>query len=431
MRPPRGRRASATVALTALGATLAALAPAPADAATVTAETTISDVSMLLTAERGETNQVRVGVRGPVETPDAITITDTTAPQTAGKGCRGGGPAGSTVTCPLPTRNGFRAFNIRLYTGDGADVIDSTALPGYVLQGISVVRVRAGAGDDRITTGDSFDTIDPGKGDDALDAGSGEDEIHVAATRDGADTIDGGDGTDSVNYAARERSIAIDLTGGADDGAPGERDELIGLEEVVGGSGEDLIVGGPGPDDLQGGAGRDEIRGGPGSDELSGSSPDGGPDARDLLVGGAGPDVLDGDGGRDRLLGGDGADDLYGDGGSDLMVGGAEGDTLEGGGGDDVARGLAGNDRIGGDDGRDRLVGGLGNDMLRGSRDVDRLSGGPGSDLVDARYKLVGEAPSLALERSPDIVDCGSGVDRILADDSDDVTGCERTASNR
>jgi len=52
-------------------------------------------------------------------------------------------------------------------------------------------------------------------------------------------------------------------------------------------------------------------------------------------------------------------------------------------------------------------------------------------EAVVARLRTAAGEGRLALERSPDIVDCGSGVDRILADDSDDVTGCERTASNR
>lgn len=73
-----------------------------------------------------------------------------------------------------------------------------------------------------------------------------------------------------------------------------------------------------------------------------------------------------------------------------------------------------------GEGGPDRLVGTAENDTLRGRGDSDRRYGGVGNDLIDARD------PG---EPEGDVVNCGSGVDRVLADPStEDIisSNCER-----
>jgi len=118
--------------------------------------------------------------------------------------------------------------------------------------------------------------------------------------------------------------------------------------------------------------------------------------AADILTGGALGDRLRGLAGNDRLAG------LAGD---DCLIGGAGNDRLRGG---------AGNDRLSGGGGRDRLSGGPGADRLTGGAGKDRFTGGAGDDRIKAR------------DGRRETVRCGGGKDRVSADRSDRVIGCER-----
>jgi len=95
------------------------------------------------------------------------------------------------------------------------------------------------------------------------------------------------------------------------------------------------------------------------------------------------------------------------------LVGTSRADYLAGGGYDDVLAGLGGNDTLPGGAGDDRIDGGPGNDVITGGPGADRLLGGSGSDTV---YAADGER---------DIVDCGPGRDRVVADPFDKVVNCE------
>jgi RTX calcium-binding nonapeptide repeat (4 copies)/WD40-like Beta Propeller Repeat len=99
------------------------------------------------------------------------------------------------------------------------------------------------------------------------------------------------------------------------------------------------------------------------------------------------------------------------------IVGTRRADYLPGGGYDDVILGLGGNDTILGGAGDDRIDGGKGNDVITGGAGADRLFGGPGSDTI---YAADGER---------DIIDCGAGRDRVIADSFDKVVNCEVVAS--
>ena len=106
------------------------------------------------------------------------------------------------------------------------------------------------------------------------------------------------------------------------------------------------------------------------------------------------------------------------------IVGKAGNDNLKGSDGQDHIRGGAGNDRIDGGDGndtidggvgQDRLIGGSGNDVIKGSSGKDRVDGGRGNDTIDVRDGRAG-----------DVVQCGAGRDKVIADRSDRVAAdCE------
>jgi hypothetical protein len=96
--------------------------------------------------------------------------------------------------------------------------------------------------------------------------------------------------------------------------------------------------------------------------------------------------------------------------GNDSIDGTAKGDRVLGIGGDDDLRGGAG---------YDCLKGGAGDDTLDGGTAGDILQGGPGSDLIRSR------------DGKRDKVNCGAGVDVVLADQRDVVKNCESVRLRR
>jgi Ca2+-binding RTX toxin-like protein len=125
----------------------------------------------------------------------------------------------------------------------------------------------------------------------------------------------------------------------------------------------------------------------------------------DMLTGGSEQDEFFGDAGSDTLDGNNGPDALYGESGDDRLLGGGDHDHLSGGTGNDILYGEAGNDTIDGGSYGDSIHGGSGADTLRG---------GSGDDFIDADDGEI------------DVIDCGSGRDRVLADAADIVDrNCE------
>jgi Ca2+-binding RTX toxin-like protein len=86
-------------------------------------------------------------------------------------------------------------------------------------------------------------------------------------------------------------------------GEVGENDSIAAdIENLTGGSGNDLLRGNASANLIHGGAGNDTIEGGAGNDALYGDA------GNDLLYGGVGNDMLVGGAGTDTLVGGDGDD---------------------------------------------------------------------------------------------------------------------------
>ncbi len=144
-------------------------------------------------------------------------------------------------------------------------------------------------------------------------------------------------------------------------------------------------------------------------------------------IGTNGDDTLRGTDKADNLLGRDGDDKLFGKGGEDNLLGGAGKDVLFGGderrpgGGDKNLDGGDGNDVVLAGRGSDNAVGGDGNDLLidgnLSESSKDDLSGGSGNDVI-----VVDNVPAIE-----DVVTCGGGFDRVLADREDVVAAdCEK-----
>ena len=158
-------------------------------------------------------------------------------------------------------------------------------------------------------------------------------------------------------------------------------------------------------------------------------------------VGTDGPDTLRGTNGDDKLLGIGGNDRLFSLAGNDTLLGGPGKDVVFGGrivgrccddndfsGGDKNLSGGPGNDDVEGGRGSDNIVGGRGNDLLFEGAEpdvakIDNLSAGAGNDAVWVlNWSPVGK----------DVLSCGSGFDRVLADRTDVIApDCERVFFGR
>jgi Ca2+-binding RTX toxin-like protein len=149
-----------------------------------------------------------------------------------------------------------------------------------------------------------------------------------------------GAGNDTLSFAntLAANGVSVDLAAGTASGFG----TIAGIENVIGGAGNDTIAGDGAGNNLQGGAN-------------------------------GGADVLDGRGGGDTLSGGNGGDTL---------LGGAGNDTMNGDAGDDIMNGGANNDTMNGGTGNDRFVfaPGSGSDTING---FDADPAGGGQDLLD------------------------------------------------
>ncbi len=160
--------------------------------------------------------------------------------------------------------------------------------------------------------------------------------------------------------------------------------------------------------------GPDTLKGTNGADKLLGKG------GNDVLFSLAGRDTLLGEEGKDWVLGGNdqrplgGEKNLLGGPGNDGVLGGEDSDNLTGNSGNDFADGGPGSDKIVGGEGNDYLV-----DGPRRGRATDTLIGGDGNDVIDPFNKPT----------KRDVVTCGGGFDRVLADRADVVApDCEKVA---
>ncbi|MEV6153639.1 calcium-binding protein [Nonomuraea sp. NPDC052129] len=202
----------------------------------------------------------------PVGVDDQITVrvdngsfvlTDPTATLIAGTGC--------TLVTPHEAHCQVGASpSIRIRGLDGNDVItNSTGIPAHLF---------GETGNDQLVGGSGDDTMDGGFG---------------------GDVLQGGGGSDTVSYGETGGRLAIraDLDGatgddgGPEDGPEGARDTIAAdVENLEGGTADDVLIGNAGPNVIDGGGGRDQIQGLGGADQLTGKNGGG------TLDGGAGTD---------------------------------------------------------------------------------------------------------------------------------------------
>ena len=84
--------------------------------------------------------------------------------------------------------------------------------------------------------------------------------------------IDGGAGDDTVSFRDFSNGVNANLETGSATGSTAGSDTLTGIENIVGGAGNDTLIGSEDANTLSGGAGNDTIGGGGGDDVLSGGA---------------------------------------------------------------------------------------------------------------------------------------------------------------
>ncbi|HET9185664.1 MAG TPA: calcium-binding protein [Solirubrobacterales bacterium] len=240
--------------------------------------------------------------------------------------------------------------------------------------------IEGGEGNDTLG-GDSdeqHDNVSEG-GSDVIRGGAGDDRLTGDATSTNAvighDVLDGGPGTDTVyddwyrfddHGNSEDPAPRVTFDGLANDGRPGEDDDVIGIERVD--TGYQPAAATPG-----------------------------------TYVGDEGPDTF-------NLIFTNG--NVRAGGGDDVVTGGDASDAIEGGGG---------NDSLSGGFGDDTITGGPGQDDIGGDRTADCFYGpvfgvctiGTGNDTIHAQ------------DGEHDTIDCGLGADVAYVDSIDTVTACE------
>jgi Ca2+-binding RTX toxin-like protein len=228
--------------------------------------------------------------------------------------------------------------------------------------------IKAYAGNDLVDGGEGNDEVDGGEGDDQVLGGAGNDTMWGDHYTDpGADLIDGGPGYDTTqdwsipSDLQNQPSVDVTLDGVANDGRPGEGDNVVNVEKF-----QMYVVG--------------RFVGSDAAENINIYNP-----------GNEGPSTLIGNGGDDSLYGND------------------FDDTVDGG---------AGNDHVEGGMGNDTVTGGPGQDVIYGDATASSCTWYScqipfGNDVIYARDGAV------------DNIDCGIGTDKAIVDSIDVVSNCE------
>ncbi|WP_082364470.1 M10 family metallopeptidase [Novosphingobium sp. AAP93] len=184
------------------------------------------------------------------------------------------------------TNNIGIAFNCNIENalgGSGGDTLIGSELANLLDGGAGADGLQGNGGDDILRGGTGNDQLDGGVGNDTLSGGDGDDVLIGGA---GNDLLDGGAGTDTASFAAVSASLRVSLAiSGAQNTGAGN-DTLVSIENLIGGTGADILTGNDGANLINGGGGADQLSGGGGADILIGGG------GRDSLQGGLGGDVF-------------------------------------------------------------------------------------------------------------------------------------------
>ncbi|MDX0692912.1 hemolysin type calcium-binding protein [Sinorhizobium medicae] len=313
--------------------------------------------------------------------------------------------------------------------GAGSDTVDfSDKAQSIVLTlngAVNAVAAVGGAAEDTVR---NIENIIGGSGNDQF---TGDAAANTFRGGLGADVLDGGAGSDTADYSDRTSSLVVTLAGASPAtvfvGGVAE-DTLRNIENITGGSGNDVFVGDGLQNVFDGGQGTDTVDYS-GSAKGIGVTLNGANDAKvfvgnaaedtlrnvENIIGSAFADVITGDSLANVLLGGGGGDILKGGAGQDAIDGGSGSDTIDfgdktaavvltlagvanttatvGGVAEDTVRNI---ENIFGGAGADVLTGDGNSNTIRGSAGADGLDGGAGVDTADYRDKVTSVVVTLS-----------------------------------
>jgi len=386
-------------------AAVAGVAPCAASAIVVTYEGPVDDEVLVVRAAPGELNQQGVQP-GPIA--DSVSLYDSQNTITQVPHQCADRREQHAIDCHAP--NGMRlelgdgndrsyvssdvTVAVTAYGGPGNDHLDGNNAVNTFFGEAGDDVLNGSGGDDVLDGGDGNDTIDGYSGADRIAGGAGDDLLHPDSFETPSpDVVDGGPGVDRIesDYVTRNPDApkppsTFTLAGGADDGRPGEGDDIRNVERLM----------------------------------LSQSATFTGTDAAEYVklhqVGDAG--TLNGMGGDDELRAGDGADTIDGGTGADLLDGGYGDDTITGGPGRDrISADLAS-----GDCGPYWCKYPYGNDtVLARDGEIDSITCGAGTDRVvaDADDVVAGDCETVERASVPTVkpgkdTDAGGTTDPVV-----------------
>jgi Ca2+-binding RTX toxin-like protein len=170
----------------------------------------------------------------------------------------------------------FTIVTTYAYGNDGDDTFQGDVVFGgdhffgengkdWLMGGSGFDELEGGPGDDKVYGSFGNDVVFGGPGDDYVSGGSGDDWTVMDT---GDDEVRGEAGNDRMSYR-NHAAVKVTLDGQANDGAPGERDNVHGSWEIVEGSyGDDVLIGNDQANTLDGLSGNDTLKGRGGDDTL-------------------------------------------------------------------------------------------------------------------------------------------------------------------
>ncbi len=205
-------------------------------------------------------------------------------------------PGGGNDTIAEAANGGNDTLDYSAYTS-GINVTLGGSATGVSGNVSNIENVIGGTGDDRITGDSKANRLAGGTGTNILAGTSGDDTYVLTEGETATITESANGGNDTLDYSAYTSGINVTLGGSA----TGVSGNVLNIENVIGGAGDDKITGDGNANVLSGGPGNDTLTGGAGGDTY-------------ILIPGQGVDIiteLAGDIGTDTILGSNVDTDWY------------------------------------------------------------------------------------------------------------------------
>lgn len=309
------------------------------------------------------------------------------------------------------TSNGFAG--VYILGSAAANTLDFSAVTLTAID-----RIDGGAGNDIITGSSAADTILASGGDDNLSGDLGDDRFVVDGTTGGFDAISGGLGNDTIVASASNTRIGLRSVSGIElitadvfsgvtisgsinaDTLDLSSVTLVGITQIDGGSGNDVITGNGIANTIRGSGGDDKITAGDGDDiiQFAGTA-----NGADVVNGGTGNDIILALA-NSTIIGLSSITEVETISGGTFtgvsILGSANGDTLN-----FSTVTLAGIAVIDGGLGNDNITGNMVANVIQGSGGDDNIDAGDGNDTI----QFTGTANGF------DAINGGGGADSVIA----------------